>query len=567
MTTADNDLGDAIERVIAAAPSGCVEVAAPLDDLIRALRRPLATEQSRRLLADLRKHRCFGAMARLADALASLGSEEPHIRRQHAQALIEIGQLGLAVQVLTGLAEQLPESDLRERSEVYGLLGRAYKQRFVTWSEDPENAGANLRRAVEWYGRAYPLDPAWHGANLVALTHRAARDGISLDDHPTARSQAERVIADLRQIPASNWNAWTHAAVGEAALALENWELARTEYGRFVQHDSVDGFAVGSAARQLREIWCFEPAGGDPAGEIVAAIETSILASSGGGELSVSPARLAQLSSTLQTASRRDEDGTFEAILGANPTVPITVVQKLLAAACSVCQVVDRDQQALKTPSGGTGFLVAGGALRSDWEGKALLVTNNHVLSHDGRSPSVRDVDADVIFHFLGGHGKETNFRIDEVLATSPREELDFAIASLREAPGLDCALPGFSEDAGALGGHGDEPPARVYLVGHPQGRGIELSLSDNVVLDHQLADKNPQPPGCRRIHYKAPTESGMSGSPVLDAKRLEVVGLHRRGKVSPLRAGAPQGYEANEAVWGKSILDRIRALPSVPPP
>jgi hypothetical protein len=50
-----------------------------------------------------------------------------------------------------------------------------------------------------------------------------------------------------------------------------------------------------------------------------------------------------------------------------------------------------------------------------------------------------------------------------------------------------------------------------------------------------------------------------MSGSPVLDPRRFEAIGLHRAGgKVAPLRPRRDTDveYRANEAVWGKSILD-----------
>ena len=47
----------------------------------------------------------------------------------------------------------------------------------------------------------------------------------------------------------------------------------------------------------------------------------------------------------------------------------------------------------------------------------------------------------------------------------------------------------------------------KVYVIGHPGGRGLSFSLQDNLLLDYDE----------RLIHYRAPTEGGSSGSPVFD--------------------------------------------------
>lgn len=548
-----------VAEVLAAAPRGCKEVEDPLDDLIRGLRDQPPIEVCKQLLGGLRSHRCFDAMSRLADALMTAGAEYPYVRRQLAQALIERGQLNLAQRVLEELVESLPEAEKQERSEALGLLGRVHKQRFVTWSEDPQRAVPQLSAAIRWYRSAYPLDPAWHGANLVALTRRAERDGIPLEGDPS-KAVAQAFLADLNKIPLESWTQWTWAAAGEAWLALEAWAAARSHYGEFARHPEIDGFAVASAVRQLREIWGIGAAGGGgPAEQILAALETRVLTAGRAGELSSSPGQLEQLSARLGEAGGVAREA-FEAILGDDRTLSIEVINKLLSIAGSVCQVVDRGLRELGRKSGGTGFLVDGGALRAEWKGRALVVTNHHVLSENGAHPSVARARAEVIFHFYQGKKGSRTFEVESILEHSPIDALDFAVASLRPQPPIAAAVDRLSLDPLALGGPADELPARVFLIGHPDGRGIEFSMGGNTVIDHQLGDPDPIAGGYRRIHYRAPTEKGMSGSPVLDAMTLEVVGLHRQGgRVRPLRQVAkPDAYRANEAVWTKSIVDSL---------
>ena len=100
-------------------------------------------------------------------------------------------------------------------------------------------------------------------------------------------------------------------------------------------------------------------------------------------------------------------------------------------------------------------------------------------------------------------------------------------------------------------------------MIGHPLGGVLSFSVSDNEVVDHELDDNPLVPPHSRRIHYRAPTEPGSSGSPVLHPETLDVVGLHRSGRVMPMRPDWPRAkpdepYQANEAVSIRSIRDYL---------
>ena len=90
----------------------------------------------------------------------------------------------------------------------------------------------------------------------------------------------------------------------------------------------------------------------------------------------------------------------------------------------------------------------------------------------------------------------------------------------------------------------------RVYLIGHPAGGRLSFSLNDNAVLDFE----DP------RLHYRAPTEKGSSGSPVFSLD-WNVLGLHHAGSAQMPRLNGQAGtYPANEGIWIHAIR---RALAS----
>lgn len=551
-----------IDQVVVATGQGHEAVALALDGVVPALRGELPIREARRLLEALRNGRYFVALSRAADAMLDGGVNHPYVRRQYAQALIEQGQFKLAVTLLLQLLADLAPSETVEKSEALGLLGRLYKQRFVQAQGDRERAARELNASIGYYASAYELDPEWHGANLVALVRRAERDNIALLNHESSRAIAERLLLDLRR--KEQWSAWTHASAGEAFLALESWQAAKDSYTRFLREPGLSGFAIAGAARQLREIWCFEPDDSEPSGAILAALQSRILSAPGGGEFSSSPAQLASLNSALKRAQGTQGEGALEAILGDEAPITLRTCLNLMGVASLVGNVVDRRARALNRVSGGTGFLVDGGAFSTHWHGRPLILTNHHVLSEDGEPPSVPVDHADITFAFWEREVRVQTFAIEKILARSTRGNCDCTLASLRNPPAKTDLLP-LSLSRGALGPRGAKPPARVYLVGYPQGRGLEFSTSDNHVVDHELGEQH-LPRGHARIHYRAPTEAGMSGSPVLDSLECRVVGLHRMGQASPMRAvEGPGPYRANEAVWIQSVVAALTSELAAP--
>ena len=83
-------------------------------------------------------------------------------------------------------------------------------------------------------------------------------------------------------------------------------------------------------------------------------------------------------------------------------------------------------------------------------------------------------------------------------------------------------------------------PAPRLYIIGHPRGRDLELSLQDNQLL------------ACNDtlLHYRTPTEPGSSGSPVFEPEDWRVIALHHKGGEEMRRIDGQEGtYQANEGI------------------
>jgi len=180
------------------------------------------------------------------------------------------------------------------------------------------------------------------------------------------------------------------------------------------------------------------------------------------------------------------------------------------------------------------------------------VLTNFHVVNENGISPGIRPGDAEVVFEAVDTNKAHS---VSEIRWSSPVTGHDASMLRLQEAVmGID-PMPLASTLPIVQNG------ARIYIVGHPGGRDLAFSFQDNELLDHEgPPGGNPQIKGVSRVHYRAPTEPGSSGSPVFNAGQWEVIALHHMG----LKAGMPRlngkdgSYAANEGISMLSIKGAI---------
>jgi uncharacterized protein with NAD-binding domain and iron-sulfur cluster len=482
------------------------------------------------VLSTLRRKQYFDLMQQVGDAFIQAGTDGPQIRRQYAQALIDRGSLTAALAILQEIAAA-SNPDPAERAEALGLLGRIHKQRYVNAPRAPR-AAESLRNAIDSYQRGHLLGGAnagWHAVNTVAMIRRAQRDGIDPGGDLPGAAQVDslaRAALDLvGEKREKDLTAWDYAVKAEANLALGRTDVVLAAFKQYVANrDEADAFEVNSALRQLQEVWQLG-ADVEPGATLIPLLQSELLDRQG-GKVEIGAGQ-------LQSARAR-----LQKVLGAD--VPVTV--GWYRTGLDRCRLVARITNQFET-GGGTGFLVRAGDLlpRCDFPDELLLVTNAHVLEAFPTDGGTLTPHQAMVRFEAAREAAEAPpiYRIREIVWSSPATDLDATIARLNPAPvGL----------AGCPIAPADPAPrsdSRIYVIGHPLGGALSLSLYDNLLIDRDE----------RLLHYRAPTEPGSSGSPVFD-RDWSLVGLHHAGdRNMPRLNGKPGFYEANEGIW----IDAIR--------
>jgi hypothetical protein len=485
------------------------------------------------VLLILRQSRRYEELELVADAALAHGSGAPAVRRHYAQALVDSGNLAVALSLYTGLAADgaAPRED---RIEARGGVGRCYKEMFLACTE-PDRRRRFLSRSIEVYLAAYLEDPGyytWHGINAVALLARAAREGIQPPPgSPPVAALAQDIVRTVDSAPVRS--TWTEVTACEAAIALGRYEEA-VERGEAFIGTRPEGFEVAAFLRQLQKVWQLDtttPLGND----LLPLLRSALLAVDGGG--------VTVASTDLRATRLGDElaDGRLERILGADRFVSLTWYRTGLTRCRAVARIQTGDDLAV-----GTGFLVAGPDLHPDLP-PLVVVTNGHVV------PEYLDPgDAHVVFHGLDDDpGRESRFRVARQCWYQPSA-----------GRGLDTTileLDGYPPDVVPTPLAKELPPRplshrRAYVIGHPGGSAQpQFSLQDNILLDYDN----------RVLHYRSPTEGGSSGSPVSDDE-WRLIGLHHSGGTAmPQLNGAGGTYAANEGI----TIDAIRGGLALRPP
>ncbi len=493
------------------------------------------TEDARRVLDLLRRKRDFPELGRAAAGFIRSGQTAPVIRRLHAQALIEEGQLVAATAALESVAAET-EPGSKENREARGLLGRAHKQAYLDGgTSTTERSRAELRSAADSYQGVYGEDPAdpmrfWHGINAVAVLMRAHRDGVELDGFPDPVNQAAQ-IKDAIELRKQDQVAtmWDYGTAAEACVALGLNDEALRWMASYVQSPNGDAFEYGSTLRQLEELWRLTP-DGEPGRELIPLLRAGVLRHEGGC------LDLDSQQSQLETLSQLTEDGSYETVLGTDAFEGVRWLQTALERAGSVGLVTDTMGNAM-----GTAFVLRASECcpTLDVEDEFLLITNAHVISRDPDIAAVLPPDARITFE----SEPDVTYEVADVVWSSPLEELDATL--VRTDPPITGHAP--MPIAASL----PKLNSRVYIIGHPQGRPLSYSIYDNRLL-------NTQEP---LLHYRTPTEGGSSGSPVFN-RSWQLVGLHHKGDISVEVPGEEGLHAANEGIMFTAITQRLGTNP-----
>lgn len=553
-------------------------------------------------LADkLRSLRAFDDLYTLTSEMNADGLGSDKTRLYEVQALIELGVFDTALELVRPLMVGDFTSTLPR--EAYGNLGRIYKQMYVNAeaSEKPverEVKRLYLERAYTAYMHVWDKlkndDATWHGVNALAVAKLAAVKGYRPLD-PKLRGVAQAIV----ELTKASTDVWAQATLGEALLALEDYEGATQAYAAFADDPGVSPFHIGAALRQLQEIWQLD---GDDAtsGKPVRILKAGMLAKLttharferlargeagriNALEVKLSPKEVQLLQAELRQGLPDDDPekfaddmarlkdcdpGEMHKLCGINKPVSRRVVLRKLELSASVCRIetrVNDDWVGL-----GTGFAIEGRLLHEAWGEKPVIVTNNHVVSSGGCVRSRKPSTSRAVFATVDGAEREVYF--GNVLWESEYDFHDVTVLELKDGlPAGAKALTVLSDDALGRRAGDEDGIGMCYVIGYPFAQELCFSLADNVLLDHNGPENCEihyhdgkricigAPADPVRIHYRTPTTRGNSGSPVFDAQTIGLLGVHHAGDPNMKRLNPHVGnYAANEGIWIESIRRAI---------
>jgi len=511
-------------------------------------------------LQQLRNKRMFESMQRLADTLIRTGRGSFKIRRQYAQSMIDLGNYTAAIAILVALIADTDKEAAGnagaafENSEARGLMGRAYKQQYVNAGRPGDREIARyLLKAIRAYYSVYRKDPGkvWHGVNAVALIERARRDGIVIHHVPDADAMAKAILELIEDKDSDRMaDAWEFATAAEVCIFLNRPEEALRWLSGYARMPYCDAFELGSTLRQLEEVWQLTL--DDPTGQLLLPILRAELAKRLGGNVMLDidavkrQNRLAAATGKLYRSLVSETDTTETTIPEKAFGNDSYTTYKWYANGIDRCQAVARIGKDSSTGDG-TGFLVKGSMLKKEWGEELLLVTNAHVVSDVASDNGLRPQEAIVIFMTLNA---EEEFSDLIIRWSSVSTELDTTILAFR--PEDQSRLQKLVErvrfyPVAKYPPVVTEPPsAKIYIIGHPSGEGLKLSLRDNLQVGLEDA----------RLRYRTPTDGGSSGSPVFN-DQWDLVGIHH-ATIEKRSATGEIISEINEGISLKNIIDAL---------
>lgn len=503
MTTARPTALDRIESILRTGPRDL------LDDAIDAFSQssaPVPSDRSIDICTQLRAERHFTLLLRFADAVLERGGSDAHWTFV-VQALLDQRALRSAEAAVRHAVTSVEDHVVL--ATLQGHLGRINKDRFLT-TREPHH----LVAAIDAYraGLDRGGDRLWLGVNALALAHLGRRHGIEVGGlDPVESSELFRAAEERSR----EGDPWATATLVGASLIVGLPVPTDTIATRLVD---ASGFIIGSLMRDLREVW--ELPDDHPA--IVTLAELALR--KGGG---------------ADVALPVDEAG-YEKMFGTEWPVPIETYRQGMFVAGSICHLLLGERY-----PAGTGFAMHGSDLHPLLAGRRVIVTNEHVvprLERDG----LRAEELTARFEANG----QTNVCDLRPVWWSDRTDLDITLLVSDELDASDIRglTPAKRLPIVRAGAH-------VYVVGHPGGGGIQLSIRGNDLIDHDDV----------RLHYLAPTSKGSSGSPVFDHD-WNLIGVHHFG--SPTLAalhGRPGTYDGNQGSTIAAVKQQLQERPPTP--
>lgn len=566
---------DQIDKACKAKPHDGVALKKSWESLYAMLSDPttkIESEAVRQVLSSLRSVRAFEMIAKIADRGLSRDPYDTATRCAYGQALIDMGQPHAAIEFLNTILA-MPGVSALDRDEAHGMIGRANKQIYVdhvpsstTSISKRQTYKPYLARAIASYAAAYdanaPAQNYWHGVNLISLLLLAEQDGLSDIPNPTGlapKELAKRLISALEPKAANEGDAWISGTLGQAYLAVHDNQNATKYLTLFASHENLDAFQLAGTVRQLEQVWRIKPGSGE-GGPILAMLK-EIQIGKAEGQFTLPGDELNQL---RDFAKSKEYTEFRETNVAGGGYIPLQQLQKVVSRALGVAALCDATGR-----THGTGFLLRGGELCDRLGDDLYILTNAHVMSQEGKPGyepgTLSPAAARVVMKDVGDEG----LRIEpEVTWQSAVAEYDAVLVkvatklpNLVPLPLADGSNPLKIErpDAG-------EDGTRVSVIGHPLGGPLSLSIvgtlsgaNGRLVGIGGRQDKNGDP---AYLHYRAPTEPGNSGSPVFEADKWTVIGLHHMGfdqfEGRPKLCGLPGKYMANEGISMTSIRRAI---------
>jgi MinD-like ATPase involved in chromosome partitioning or flagellar assembly len=491
------------------------------------------TEAGRTMLRQLVAQKDFARVVTLGEALHARLLKDFEITLAYGRGLVETGKLREAEKLLKPLLRRTGTKHAAELLGACALLGRIYKQLFVAApSQKSREARRALTHAIEVFRFAFNIarDQYWFGVNLVTVASAAHRLGFSTQG-TSPRRLARSVLKRMTDVPPSLRERSFELMFAALHVPLEQWYEFLKHMELYLATPELSAVELDGALTDLVEFWDVESLN-PHAAALVAALRARLLSAEGG-------AVKVPVQATAGTAPI--SSAALESILGASGHQTFASWTRGIECAKSVGLVKLSE---LGHPIG-TCFLVEARDFGFALD-EPVLITAAHVLAVEGgRSLPLSAVE----FRFEAAASGGLQLRPRQELWRSGPEHLDVVIIRLLNPP----ALPGLrlASSLPAL-----DEPERVYLIGHPTGEALSLSLQDNELLDYDGRGPERATSGpIVRVHYRAPTEGGSSGSPVFN-QNWEVIALHHKSSADLPRLNGHVGtYPASEGIWIRSIV------------